>query len=64
MEFLYISSCVDEKSESCQMDLAEEEAYILQWVKSIQFSGTRGDGGETNGECELLIKDNQQESRV
>ncbi|PAE91824.1 hypothetical protein [Shouchella clausii] len=50
MEFLYISSCVDEKSESCQMDLAEEEAYILQWVKSIQFSGTRGDGGETNGE--------------
>ncbi|WP_063608189.1 MULTISPECIES: hypothetical protein [Shouchella] len=50
MEFLYISSCVDEEAESCQMDLAEEEAYILQWVKSIQFSGTRGDGGETDGE--------------
>ncbi|AIC93243.1 hypothetical protein [Shouchella lehensis] len=50
MEFLYIASCVDKESESCQMDLKEEENYVLQWVKSIQFSGTRGHGDETDGE--------------
>ncbi|AIC93244.1 hypothetical protein BleG1_0636 [Shouchella lehensis G1] len=50
MEFLYIASCVDKDVESCQIDLAEEEEYLLQWVKSIEFSGTRGDGGETDDE--------------
>ncbi|GIN08383.1 hypothetical protein J1TS1_25280 [Shouchella clausii] len=50
MELLYIASCVDKEAESCQMDLVEEEEYVLQWMKSIQFSGTRGHGGETNGE--------------
>ncbi|MCM3550766.1 hypothetical protein M4D48_19575 [Alkalihalobacillus clausii] len=50
MEFLYIASCVDKEAESCQIDLAEEEEYVLRWVKSIQFSGTRADGGETDGE--------------
>ncbi|WP_055737263.1 MULTISPECIES: hypothetical protein [Bacillaceae] len=50
MEFLYIASCVDKESESCQMDLAEEEDYVLHWMKSIQFSGTRGHGDETNGD--------------
>ncbi|MCM3314419.1 hypothetical protein MHB73_20920 [Bacillus sp. FSL K6-6483] len=50
MEFLYIASCVNKEAENCQIDLAEEEEYVLQWVKSIQFSGTRSDGGETDGE--------------
>ncbi len=49
MEFLYIASCVYKETESCQIDPAEEEEYVLQWVKSIQFSGTRGDGDETDG---------------
>ncbi|GAF23107.1 hypothetical protein JCM19047_2900 [Bacillus sp. JCM 19047] len=50
MEFLYISSCVNEEAESCQIDLAGEEEYLLQWVKSIEFSGTRRNGDETDGE--------------
>ncbi len=50
MEFLYIASCVDKEAESCQMDLVKEEEYVLKWMKSIQFSGSRGDGGETDGE--------------
>ncbi len=50
IEFLYISSCVDEEAESCQIDLAGEEEYLLQWVKSIEFSGTRRNGDETDGE--------------
>ncbi|WDF02179.1 hypothetical protein [Shouchella hunanensis] len=50
IEFLYISSCVDEEAESCQMDFEEEEEYVLQWMKSIQFSGTRSNGDETDGE--------------
>ncbi len=49
MEFLYIASCVDKESESCQMDLEEEEEYVLHWMKSIQFSGTRSNGDETDG---------------
>ncbi len=50
MEFLYISSCVDEEAESCQMVLAEEEEFVLDWVKSIEFSGTRGEEGEEHDE--------------
>ncbi|MED4129779.1 hypothetical protein [Shouchella miscanthi] len=50
MEFLYVVSCLDKEAETCQIDLAEEEEYLLQWVKSIEFSGTRGNGGETADE--------------
>jgi len=50
MEFLYVVSCSDKEAESCQIELAGEEEYLLQWVKSIEFSGTRRNGDETDGE--------------
>ncbi|TES49654.1 hypothetical protein [Shouchella lehensis] len=50
IQFLYIASCVDKGVESCQIELEEEEKYLLRWVKSIEFSGTRSNGDETNGD--------------
>ncbi|WYQ42883.1 hypothetical protein NST67_02470 [Bacillus sp. FSL W7-1321] len=50
IEFVYDVSCVNKQAKGCDIHLEKEKEFALEWVKSIQFSGTRSDGGETDGE--------------
>ncbi|WDF02180.1 hypothetical protein [Shouchella hunanensis] len=50
IEFVYDVSCVNKQADGCEINLEKEKEFALEWVKSIQFSGTRGNGGETDDE--------------